>query len=129
MCPGYYKSQENSILVALLHFTLIAEMGNGSTEVWVKKLISHIWIILTGPIIVACQWNTETNKGVWKSLASKAAFLMVKSQQQSKAYSHLPQGQQNSGRAGHAVSHLTPEKKAKILTVNSSSKETNMKIH
>lgn len=41
--------------------------------------------------------------------------MVAKSSQESKAYSHLPQVQPNSGQVGHAVDHLTPEAKQKYF--------------
>lgn len=49
---------------------------NGKNEVWLRGLISYIGIILTGPIIVACQWNTETNKGILESLTNVGTCII-----------------------------------------------------
>lgn len=74
--------------------------------------------VLTGPIIVACQWNTESQKDRTIRDFSELSHNQKKVSSDKAlwgAYSHLQQAQQSSGLAGLAAGHSAPIRNTQIF--------------
>lgn len=74
--------------------------------------------ILTGPIIVACQWNTESQKDRTIRDFSELSHNQKKVSSDKAlwgAYSHLQQAQRSSGLAGLAAGHSAPIRNTQIF--------------
>lgn len=93
--------------------------------------MSYLWIILTGPIIVACQWNTETNKGVFESLTSVQTYIINGSKilARKQCLQSSPTGPAEQWAGGSRCRSLNSCNKAKILKVNCFSSKTIIIIH